>query len=523
MSFLIFIVLIATAIYFINQYLFSYWSRQGIPFKKPVFLLGELSAILSRNVPSLGEFFENFYKNYKQSRILGIYFSYRPTLMVCDPILIQEIMIKDFGSFHDRGIPADEEIDPLSAHLFSLSGQRWRDLRVKLSPTFTSGKLKGMYPTIFNCAQTMQKYLEKEMKNGTDNFDTHDLLARFTTSIISSVAFGIENDCINDRENIFRKMGLKIFDNDYKLMIKNILATFLPKLTTKLRMKRVVQEVEDFFLSVVRQTIEHRDSNESYQRKDFMQLLIQLKNQGFISVDKDENDEDEVNFDDFKSLDTKKLTFNQVAAQTFLFFVAGFETSSSTSNLCLFELSRNPKIQQKVQEEIDQVMKDADSTDITYDMLQKLKYLEMCIDETLRKFPIVPLLVRECTKNHTFSGTEFTIEKGTQIFIPCQGLHRDPDFYANPMEFDPERFRDSPNGSKNTRGLFYLPFGDGPRNCIGLRMGKLQTKIGLATILSKFSCKLVDESLMHKEFEADPSQFIIKPKVPIVIKFMNRK
>lgn len=144
-------------------------------------------------------------------------------------------------------------------------------------------------------------------------------------------------------------------------------------------------------------------------------------------------------------------------------FYLGFETSSSTSNLCLFELCRHPEAQKKVQKEIDEVMKAANSKEITYDMLGEMKYLECCIDEALRKYPIVPILIRECTKDHTFTGTNWTVEKGTTIFLPVQGLQRDPNIYDNPMEFIPERFLDSPTGNGKSNGLFYLPFGDGPR------------------------------------------------------------
>lgn len=129
-------------------------------------------------------------------------------------------------------------------------------------------------------------------------------------------------------------------------------------------------------------------------------------------------------------------------------------------NFFLIELCKNLKIQQKVQEEIDRIIGD---NEITYEALNDLKYLECCIDETLRKYPIVPMLNRVCTNGYKFAGTNFEIEKGTQVFIPVLGLHRDPNIYENPMEFKPERFLKSSNGSKNTKGLFYLPFGDGPR------------------------------------------------------------
>ena len=108
-------------------------------------------------------------------------------------------------------------------------------------------------------------------------------------------------------------------------------------------------------------------------------------------------------------------------------------------------------------------MKAANSKEITYDMLGEMKFLECCIDEALRKYPIVPMLIRECTKDYTFTGTKLTVEKGTSVFIPVQGIQRDPNIYEKPMEFIPDRFKDSPTGNGKSNGLFYMPFGDGPR------------------------------------------------------------
>lgn len=116
-----------------------------------------------------------------------------------------------------------------------------------------------------------------------------------------------------------------------------------------------------------------------------------------------------------------------------------------------------------MQEEIDRVMKAANSDEISYEMLNEMKYLEACVDEALRKYPIVPMLNRVATRDHTFSGTNWTIEKDTSVFIPVLGFHRDPNIYENPMEFIPERFLDSPTGNGRSKGIFYLPFGDGPR------------------------------------------------------------
>ncbi|XP_037033219.1 probable cytochrome P450 6a14 [Bradysia coprophila] len=521
MVFWVLAVLLVAVIYYGNQYYLNYWKRLGVPQRDaPTFLFGDIASQFFGTRISIGETFSDFYYRFKHNKIHGLYFSYRPSLIVNDPEVIQEVMIKDFTSFHDRGLFVDTDVDPLGAHLFLLGGQKWRDLRVKLSPTFTSGKLKVMYPIIRDCAKTLQDYMVKNTQNAKQfEFDSRDLFARFTTNVISSVAFGIENDCINNRENIFRKMGAKIFEVNLRDRIFQIFAFFVPKIAEKLKMKQIKTEVDDFIYSVVKQTINFRETGGSAaERKDFMQLMIQLKNQGYVSVDKSEEQEVEKQ----KSGETKKLTIDEIAAQAFVFFVAGFETSSSTMNFCMYELSKNPHIQKKVHEELDNLWKSGDVNDLTYDVLGSMKYLDWCIDETLRKYPIVPILNRESSRDHTFAGTNLKIEKGIPITIPVLGIQRDPEIYSNPMEFRPERFENSPTGSPNVKGVCYMPFGDGPRNCIGARMGKLQTKIGLAAILLKFRYELVDQSLMRTEMKFDADQFILTPKTNVILRATAR-
>jgi len=130
---------------------------------------------------------------------------------------------------------------------------------------------------------------------------------------------------------------------------------------------------------------------------------------------------------------------------------------------CLYEFCKNQEIQSKVHKEIDEILENSEDGNFSYDMLNDMKYLECCINESLRKYPIAPLLMRETNKNYTFSGTNLTVEKDTMILIPVLALHRDPNIFENPMEFIPERFLDSPTGNGKSKGSFYLPFGDGPR------------------------------------------------------------
>lgn len=276
----------------------------------PSFFVGDAGGLLAQKT-SFGEFFENLYNKHKSHRFIGIYITYLPVIVINDQKLAKDILIKDFSSFHDRPMPVDQKTDPLSGHLFSLAGKKWKDLRVKLSPAFTSGKLKSMFPVIKDCSQTLERFLVKSVENGQNVIEFRDLLARYTTNIISSVAFGIDNDCINEPDHIFRKMGARVFDTSFINGIREFFQLMMPQLFHRIKLKTVDQDVEDFMFSIVKQTIEHRDRNKVV-RNDIMQMLIQLKNDGFIDGTADQN-----------SVDKSKLSLSEVVAQAFIFFGAG--------------------------------------------------------------------------------------------------------------------------------------------------------------------------------------------------------
>lgn len=239
-------------------------------------------------------------------------------------------------------------------------------------------------------------------------------------------------------------------------------------------------------------------------------MMIKLKDHGFVQ-DNETDITDEAN----------KLTLKEVVAQAFVFFIAAFETSSSTIALCLYEMAKNQHLQRTVQEEIDQAIRARESNEVNYDLMMNLKYLESCIDETLRKYPPAPFLIRECTKTYRVPDTDLIIERGIPIIISSFGLHRDPEIFDEPLAFKPERFLNSSTGEGKAVGLFYLPFGDGPRICIGMRMGKLTTKLGLFLLLSKFNFEFLT-GIPKNELTFCPQQFVLTLKDDMNLKVSSR-
>ncbi|XP_055712892.1 probable cytochrome P450 6d5 isoform X2 [Phlebotomus papatasi] len=365
-----------------------------------------------------------------------------------------------------------------------------------------------MFQTLVDCANSLEKKLKAEVDHNTE-IEVRDLMARYTTNVIASVAFGIEVDSINEPNCSFRHYGKKAFAPTLKNAIRNALFLILPKIAKLIKLKTVESDYEKFIFSMVKQTIDHREKN-NIQRKDFMQLLLQLRNTG--NVDRG----DEWNFTSTKD-ELKKLSINELAAQVHVFFLAGFETSSTLMSFFLYEMARNHDCQEKVQKEIDEVLGSHDGK-WSYEAIMEMKYLEDCIDETLRMYPPIPLLNRECTTDYLIPGTKTIIKRGTAVLIPCIGFHYDPKYFENPMIFKPERFK-----TENQITSFnHLSFGDGPRACIGIRLGKMQAKIGLAIILLNFKIQL-GKKLQHSKIQYAPESIVPLPIGGLHLKFSHRK
>lgn len=275
--------------------------------------------------------------------------------IVVDPELIKTILVKDFASFHSRGLYHNPEVDPLSGSLFFLEGQVWRQLRAKLTPTFTSGKMKMMFETILGVANELGDYFQEKTSDGTLELEMKDVMSAFTIDVIGTCAFGIECNSLRDGNSEIREVSRKIFKQSTLHMLWVIFLSTFKGLATALKLKETPADLEKFYMDLVQNTVDHREKN-NVQRNDFMNLLIQLKN----SENPDE-----------------RVTMNEITAQAFLFFVAGFESSSTTMVNCLYELAMNPDIQEKLRTEIKRVCGDGK---LTYDTVSSVEYLNMVID-----------------------------------------------------------------------------------------------------------------------------------------------
>ncbi|KAK9884812.1 hypothetical protein WA026_009039 [Henosepilachna vigintioctopunctata] len=468
----------------------SYWSRRGLDTPPYSLLFGHMKSAFTREIAFIDRMLK-FYRYFKSMGLRhgGLYFVWSPVYMPLDLNIIKHITQIDFQHFHSRGLYSNEKNDPLSGNLFTLEGKKWKLLRHKLTPTFSSGKMKMMFPTMVECTKGLHKVIDKELGGPVD---IKDILGRFTTDIIGSCAFGLDCNSLENPDSEFRKKGKSILHRKGLENFKQAMFFTLPNITKRFNVFVFPVKVTEFFMKIVKDTVTYREEH-NVLRKDFMDLLIQLKNKGKL-VDDDKWSSDLINEAD------NKITMNEIAAQVVVFFFAGFETSATTMSFCLYEVSKNKSIQDRIREEIRRVLQGHDGK-LTYEALMEMSYLDQVVNETLRKYPPVPGLPRICNKDYKVPGTDLVLEKGVRVMISVAGIHHDPDYYADPEKFDPDRF--SEDNKKNLTPNSFLPFGEGPRYCIGARFGLMQTKVGLVALLLNYELSINKKTQEPLQFDPE--------------------
>ncbi|XP_024943134.1 cytochrome P450 6a2-like isoform X1 [Cephus cinctus] len=477
-------------LYFYFIATFDFWANNGVPYRKPTLLLGNFGPLLLFKKSQQDGIYD-MYNWFKNERYFGVYRVRSPIFILRDPDLVKSVCVKDFSCFPNRGIPVNTQ-DPLSGHLFNLEGKKWKGLRSKLTPTFSSGKIKRMFYLLVECSEEFQKLIRHSATGAP--VEVRELAAKFTIDVIGSCAFGIQINALANEDSEFRIMASKLSKPSYKTTLWRMLRTSMPRLYKLLGVQVIHPEVTTFFKNVVSQMIREREKS-TIKRHDFMDLLIELKNKG--SLEGDNGSTQGLNEEDAQAAKDIVLDENSIAAQAFVFFAAGYETSSTSISFCLHELALNPQIQEKLREDILQGIEKHDGK-LNYDSIQEMKYLDMVVQETLRKYPPAPLMSRRCEYPYQVPGTKIELPAGMRVVIPTYGLHHDPDHYPNPEQFIPERFTDE---NKRTRHPYtYLPFGEGPRNCIGMRFALLQTKVGIISFVKNHRVEVCEKTTVPIKF-----------------------
>nr|AIL94158.1 cytochrome P450 CYP3026A4 [Tigriopus japonicus] len=507
------------------KFKWTFWKDHNVSHPQPEFPFGSspmfgwnsftqkynMNELAKNQAIALG--FPKFYGNY----IFGT-----PNLIVCDPEMAKHILVKDFDHFVDRQgetftklLEGGHFVDQLWINqMTALRGDKWKSTRATFTPIFTAGKLKGMIKFIHEVTNDLVKSVGEEAKTGKP-FELKEKFGKFSMDTIATCAFGVNAKSFEDESSIFAKNAKAMFRSSGEEILKFIIA-MIPggKVVLKLLDIPINKKyITLFFYNVIRNTIMHRMETKT-RRNDLIDLMIDAMKAE--NCNKDDTEDSELDHD-LRFKQTDEVT---MVATALVILVAGYDTTSQTMAITSYFMARNPDIQEKLYQEIMECvgeMKD-EKGHPDYNQIQSLPYLDMVLHETLRFNPLLGLIGRACTKNYNIPDTNIVLMKGNEVHINAMAIHHNPDIYPNPEEYDPERF--TKEAKANRHPYAFLGFGQGPRNCIGMRFALLEAKLGLFAVLRKY--KFVSTPETEEKLTLDPKAFLSVPKEPLIVKAVER-
>ncbi|KAM6157149.1 cytochrome P450 3A4-like [Erethizon dorsatum] len=430
----------------------------------------------------------------KSTSVRWLYDGKQPLLALTDPEMIKTVLVKEcYSTFTNR-----RSIGPVGFLQKAISiaeDEEWKRIRTTMSPTFTSGKLKEMFPIIEQYGDVLVKNLQREAEKGKPVF-MKDILGAYSMDVITGTSFGVNIDSLNKPQNSFVEKAKKLVRLDFLdlFILSVVLFSFLTPVYKMLNLTIFPSDSLTFFKDFVIRTKENHLKDNQKHQMDFLQRMIDSQNS--------------------KDSETRKAMSDvEIVAQSVIFIFAGYEATSNALSFIMYELATHPDVQKKLQQEIDAALPNKALP--TFDTLVEMEYLDMVVNETLKLYPVANRLERMCKKDVRVNGV--LIPKGTTVMVPTFALYRDPEYWPEPEEFRPERF--SKKNKDLINSYIYMPFGSGPRNCIGMRFALMNMKLAVIRVLQNFSLQPCEETQVPLKLS---TYGLLQSEKPIVLKVVSR-
>ncbi|EDW01575.1 cytochrome P450 9b2 [Drosophila grimshawi] len=479
------------------------FAERGLPFEKPLPIFGNNVSVIM-NKASFQKQISEFYARTRQHKLVG-YFNFRaPMIQLNDPEIIKKITVKDFEYFpnHQLFVTTNERL--INDMLSVMKDQRWKHMRNTLTPVFTAAKMRSMFGLMNESFAEVMEHLDKlaktDVKPGQGfELELKEVCNRLSNDLIATTAFGLKVSSYKSPNNEFFQIGQSVAFFRGKALYKFMLSSTLPWLFKTLGFQIFDAQKTDFFIRLVVDAMKYREEN-NIVRPDMIQLLMEAKKES-----------------------TENWTDEELVAQCFIFFFAAFENNASLICTTAYELLLNPEVQERLYEEAKETQESLKGEQLTYDTVTKMKYMDMVVSESLRKWTLAASTDRVCAKDYTLyndDGTKlFEFKEGDRINIPIGGLHWDDRYFPEPQKFNPERFSDE---NKNKLVPYsYLPFGVGPRSCIGNRYALMQAKAMLYNLVLKYRIERSPKTV--KDLMSESRGFQLTPQNGYWVHLVPRK
>ncbi|XP_072962595.1 cytochrome P450 97B2, chloroplastic isoform X2 [Typha angustifolia] len=425
-------------------------------------------------------------------------------VVVSDPIVARHILRESAFSY-DKGVLA-EILEPIMGKgLIPADLDTWRQRRKVITPGFHSLFLEAMVSIFTNCSERTISKFEKLIESGNpkEKAIELDLEAEFSSLALDIIGLGVFNydfGSVTKESPVIKAVYGTLFEAEHRstfyIPYWNLpLARWIVPRQRKFRSDlKVINDCLDELIKNAKETRQEADV-ENLQQRDYSSLKDVSLLQFLV---------------DMRGADVDD---RQLRDDLMTMLIAGHETTAAVLTWAIFLLAKNPSKMRKAQAEIDSVL---NGRGITMECLKNLDYIRLIIVEALRLYPQPPLLIRRALKPDKLPGgykgheDGYEIPAGTDIFISVYNLHRSPYFWDRPNEFEPERFL-VPKMNEEVEGwagydpsrspgaiypneiiadFAFLPFGGGPRKCVGDQFALLESTVALAMLLQKFDVEL---------------------------------
>lgn len=371
-----------------------------------------------------------------------------PACLITNPDYIEQVL-KDRDSFiKGKGLRSLRSL--LGEGLLTNEGESWFRQRRLAQPVFQQKRIAGY-------GKAMVEYAEQLVNSWQDGQtrDIHEDMMRLTLNIVMKTIFN-QDVSEGEAQNIAHAVDVALDWFESKRKQGFLVLEWFPR-PENIRYKNAIQQLDQSVYGIINQ---RRSSGES--PGDLLSMLMEAR------------DED----------DNSQMSDKQLRDELITLIIAGHETTSNTLSWTWMLLAQYPEVRAKLLEEIDTVLEGRTPTVAD---LPRLPYADLVIKESMRLYPAVPNITREAVKDCEIGG--YTIPAGCAIMISQWVMHRSPKYFDNPEVFQPERWENDLE-KRLTRGV-YIPFGDGPRICIGKGFALMEAVLLLVTIAQKYQLALV--------------------------------
>uniref|UniRef100_A0A1I8PPH0 Cytochrome P450 n=1 Tax=Stomoxys calcitrans TaxID=35570 RepID=A0A1I8PPH0_STOCA len=408
-------------------------------------------------------------------------------LVVQDQNAIQDILVTQFDNFNERGFYVNRK-DPLVSNLGRVEYDLWKPMRRTYASSLTAAKTKEYFVLFQKLGDQMLHVFNNAMSSNQGVLDAYDVCQRYAIDLIANVGFGLQLNCLANPKSQARQYTIKAVRESIRPFFDQFKKTF-SKLLQLLDIKYHSQTTIDFFSNIMNESLKAR-------RSDFIKNLLEASDDPDLKL-------------------SRELMLDQV----FGFFTAGFDNTSTAMTYALYELAKDPEIQEKARKEVTAVI-GRYANEITYESLKEMTYVYQVIQETLRKYPVGHMLPRTCLRPSTIrtATTSIEIPAHTTIIIPTYGIHHNPRFYPEPDKFRPERFEEEEIAKRPA--CSFLSFGDGPKICVALQFTRANMVYQLALILSHYRLYLTKGTPDKLKFDRT-RMFTLSPLGDIFLKVEN--